>query len=72
MESLNAARRLRIKSDVIAAYENAHQRVCPELLAKLKASGHDYSIFLELRRGEATRRARWHCPKDLRQAAVNP
>lgn len=45
-----AAFRLRIKADAIAAYEQAHREVWPELLAKLKAVGiSDYSIF---RRGQ--------------------
>jgi len=42
--------RLRIKPEAIAAYEQEHRRVWPELLARLKAVGiSDYSIF---RRGE--------------------
>ena len=42
--------KLRIKSDVIEEYEREHQRVWPELLAKLKEVGiSDYSIF---RRGQ--------------------
>src|SRR5580698_1272280 len=41
---------LRIKSDAIEEYEREHQRVWPELLAKLKEVGiSDYSIF---RRGQ--------------------
>lgn len=45
-----AAFRLRLKADAIEAYERAHRRVWPELLAKLKAVGiSDYSIF---RRGQ--------------------
>jgi len=41
---------LRIKADCIAEYDREHQRVWPELLAKLKAVGiSDYSIF---RRGQ--------------------
>jgi L-rhamnose mutarotase len=37
---------LRIKADAIAGYDQAHTRVWPELLAKLKAVGiSDYSIF---------------------------
>ena len=41
---------LRIKPDAIEQYEIEHQRVWPELLAKLKAVGiSDYSIF---RRGQ--------------------
>src|SRR5215472_9438217 len=42
--------RLRIKPSAIEAYERDHQRVWPELLAKLKEVGiSDYSIF---RRGQ--------------------
>ena len=42
--------KLRIKADAIEEYELEHQRVWPELLAKLKAVGiSDYSIF---RRGQ--------------------
>jgi L-rhamnose mutarotase len=42
--------KLRIKPDAIAEYEREHQRVWPELLAKLKEVGiSDYSIF---RRGQ--------------------
>jgi L-rhamnose mutarotase len=42
--------KLRIKPDAIEAYEREHQRVWPELLAKLKEVGiSDYSIF---RRGQ--------------------
>jgi len=42
--------KLRIKSDAIEEYEREHQRVWPELLAKLKDVGiSDYSIF---RRGQ--------------------
>ena len=42
--------KLRIKSDAIEEYEREHQRVWPELLAKLKEVGvSDYSIF---RRGQ--------------------
>ena len=42
--------KLRIKPDAIEEYEREHQRVWPELLAKLKAVGiHDYSVF---RRGQ--------------------
>jgi L-rhamnose mutarotase len=41
---------LRIKADCIEEYDREHQRVWPELLAKLKAVGiSDYSIF---RRGQ--------------------
>jgi len=41
---------LRIKPDAIEEYEREHQRVWPELLAKLKGVGiSDYSIF---RRGQ--------------------
>ena len=41
---------LRIKADAIEEYEREHQRVWPELLAKLKEVGiSDYSIF---RRGQ--------------------
>jgi L-rhamnose mutarotase len=41
---------LRIKEDAIEEYEREHQRVWPELLAKLKEVGiSDYSIF---RRGQ--------------------
>ncbi|MGA3258313.1 MAG: L-rhamnose mutarotase [Bryobacteraceae bacterium] len=41
---------LRIKPDAIEEYEREHQRVWPELLAKLKQVGiSDYSIF---RRGQ--------------------
>ena len=37
--------KLRIKSDAIEEYEREHQRVWPELLAKLKEVGiSDYSI----------------------------
>ena len=44
------AYRLRIKPDAIEEYEREHQRVWPELLAKLKEVGiSDYSIF---RRGQ--------------------
>jgi len=42
--------KLRIKPDAIDEYEREHQRVWPELLAKLKEVGiSDYSIF---RRGQ--------------------
>lgn len=42
--------KLRIKADAIEEYDREHQRVWPELLAKLKAVGiSDYSIF---RRGQ--------------------
>jgi L-rhamnose mutarotase len=42
--------KLRIKEDAIEEYEIEHQRVWPELLAKLKSVGiSDYSIF---RRGQ--------------------
>lgn len=42
--------RLRVKQEAIARYEEEHQRVWPELLAKLKEVGiSDYSIF---RRGQ--------------------
>lgn len=42
--------RLRIRPEAVATYEAEHQRVWPELLAKLKEVGiSDYSIF---RRGE--------------------
>jgi L-rhamnose mutarotase len=42
--------KLRIKAEAIVEYELEHQRVWPELLAKLKAVGiSDYSIF---RRGQ--------------------
>jgi L-rhamnose mutarotase len=42
--------KLRIKSEAIEEYEREHQRVWPELLAKLKEAGiSDYSIF---RRGQ--------------------
>jgi L-rhamnose mutarotase len=42
--------KLRIKADAIDDYEREHQRVWPELLAKLKEVGiSDYSIF---RRGQ--------------------
>jgi L-rhamnose mutarotase len=42
--------KLRIKADAIEKYEREHQRVWPELLAKLKEVGiSDYSIF---RRGQ--------------------
>ena len=42
--------KLRIKSDAIEEYEQEHQRVWPDLLAKLKEVGiSDYSIF---RRGQ--------------------
>jgi L-rhamnose mutarotase len=41
---------LRLKPDAIEEYEREHQRVWPELLAKLKEAGiSDYSIF---RRGQ--------------------
>jgi len=41
---------LRIKPDAIEEYEREHQRVWPELLAKLKEVGiSDYSVF---RRGQ--------------------
>jgi L-rhamnose mutarotase len=44
------AYQLRIKPDAIEEYEREHQRVWPELLAKLKEAGiSDYSIF---RRGQ--------------------
>ena len=44
------AYQLRIKPDAIEEYEHEHQRVWPELLAKLKQVGiSDYSIF---RRGQ--------------------
>lgn len=44
------AYQLRIKPDAIEEYEREHQRVWPELLAKLKEVGvSDYSIF---RRGQ--------------------
>jgi L-rhamnose mutarotase len=42
--------KLRIKKDCVEEYEREHQRVWPELLAKLKEVGiSDYSIF---RRGQ--------------------
>ena len=42
--------KLRIKADAIEEYEREHQRVWPELLAKLKEVGiSEYSIF---RRGQ--------------------
>ena len=42
--------KLRIKSDAIDEYEREHERVWPDLLAKLKEVGiSDYSIF---RRGQ--------------------
>jgi len=42
--------KLRIREDAIEEYEREHQRVWPELLAKLKEVGiSDYSIF---RRGQ--------------------
>lgn len=42
--------KLRIKPDAIEEYEREHQRVWPEMLAKLKQAGiSDYSIF---RRGQ--------------------
>jgi len=42
--------KLRIKPDAVEEYDREHQRVWPELLAKLKAVGiSDYSIF---RRGQ--------------------
>jgi L-rhamnose mutarotase len=42
--------KLRIKADAVEEYEREHQRVWPELLAKLKEVGiSDYSIF---RRGQ--------------------
>jgi L-rhamnose mutarotase len=42
--------RLRLKADAIDAYDRAHERVWPELLAKLKEVGiSDYSVF---RRGQ--------------------
>lgn len=42
--------RLRLKQEAIARYEEEHQRVWPEMLAKLKEVGiSDYSIF---RRGQ--------------------
>jgi L-rhamnose mutarotase len=42
--------KLRIKADAIEEYEREHQRVWPELLARLKAVGiSEYSIF---RRGQ--------------------
>ena len=42
--------KLRIKEDALEEYEIEHQRVWPELLAKLKSVGiSDYSIF---RRGQ--------------------
>lgn len=45
-----AAFRLRIKSDAIAAYDEAHRHVWPELLGRLKQAGiSDYSVF---RRGQ--------------------
>ena len=38
--------KLRIKSDAIEEYEQEHQRVWPDLLAKLKEVGiSDYSIL---------------------------
>ena len=38
--------KLRIKPDAIEEYDREHQRVWPELLAKLKEAGiSDYSIF---------------------------
>ena len=44
------AYKLRIKADAIEEYEREHQRVWPELLAKLKDVGiSEYSIF---RRGQ--------------------
>ncbi len=40
--------RLRLKPDAVEEYEKAHQKVWPELLAKLKEVGiSDYSIFRE-------------------------
>ena len=40
--------KLRIKADAIEEYDREHQRVWPELLAKLKDVGiSDYSIFLD-------------------------
>jgi len=45
-----AAFRLRLKPEAIAAYDQAHRQVWPELLAKLKQVGiSDYSVF---RRGQ--------------------
>ena len=42
--------KLRIKADAIEEYDREHQRVWPELLAKLKEAGiSEYSIF---RRGQ--------------------
>ena len=42
--------RLRLRADAIEEYDREHQRVWPELLAKLKAVGiSEYSIF---RRGQ--------------------
>jgi L-rhamnose mutarotase len=42
--------KLRLKADAIDEYEREHQRVWPELLAKIKQAGiSDYSIF---RRGQ--------------------
>jgi L-rhamnose mutarotase len=42
--------KLRIKADAVDEYDREHQRVWPELLAKLKAVGiSDYSVF---RRGQ--------------------
>jgi L-rhamnose mutarotase len=42
--------KLRIKADAVEEYDREHQRVWPDLLAKLKAVGiSDYSIF---RRGQ--------------------
>lgn len=42
--------RLRLKADAIAAYDEAHENVWPELLARLKEVGiSDYSVF---RRGQ--------------------
>jgi L-rhamnose mutarotase len=42
--------KLRLKADAVEEYEREHQRVWPELLAKLKAVGiSEYSIF---RRGQ--------------------
>ncbi len=40
--------RLRVRKDRIAAYEEAHRQVWPELLAVIKQAGiSDYSIFRE-------------------------
>jgi len=50
MNMARAAFRLRIKPDAVAAYDEAHRHVWPELLAELKQAGiSDYSVF---RRGQ--------------------